>query len=87
MTFEDSIKNDCDGLAGTRPHTRLTCAATACDTQERHSTTTNEPRASGATREGGGIRRSASAEEREKEDGMKENGKEEVRDGEKTEDE
>ncbi|KAJ1141075.1 hypothetical protein NDU88_007411 [Pleurodeles waltl] len=77
----------CDGLAGTHPHTRLTCAAAACGAPERPSATTNEPRASGAMQEGGGIRRSASAKEREKEDGAKGIGKEEGRDGEKTDDE
>ncbi|KAJ1189673.1 hypothetical protein NDU88_006416 [Pleurodeles waltl] len=52
----------CDGPAGTSPHTRLTCAAAACGVQEHHGTATNEGRGSGTTREGGGTKRSASAE-------------------------
>ncbi|KAJ1148363.1 hypothetical protein NDU88_001200 [Pleurodeles waltl] len=75
----------CDGLAGTRPHTRPTCAAAACGVQEHHGATTNEQRASGSTREGGGTRRSVSAEEGGKEDDAEWNRDEQGRDGGKRE--
>ncbi|KAJ1188594.1 hypothetical protein NDU88_005353 [Pleurodeles waltl] len=71
----------CDGLAGTRPHTRPTCVAAACGVQEHHGAATKERRDSGSTREGGGTRRSTSAEQGTKENDEEWDGDEEGQDG------
>ncbi|KAJ1092130.1 hypothetical protein NDU88_005242 [Pleurodeles waltl] len=69
----------CDGLAGTRPHTPPTCAAGGV--REHHRTTTNGRGEAGSTWEVGGIRRSASAPQKRKENGEERVDEEGERDG------
>ncbi|KAJ1176383.1 hypothetical protein NDU88_001664 [Pleurodeles waltl] len=66
---------------------RLTCADSAGAAPEHPDATTNELRASGASREGGGLKQAASAEEEEEENSARENWRKEGRDSERTEEE
>ncbi|KAJ1207967.1 hypothetical protein NDU88_003357 [Pleurodeles waltl] len=72
---------DCDGLAGTRSHTRPTCAIAAGDVPEHYETATNGRGDAGSRRDGRGLRRAASAPQGEKENGKERVDEEEKRDG------
>ncbi|KAJ1115488.1 hypothetical protein NDU88_003712 [Pleurodeles waltl] len=78
MPPQDQTLCDCDGLAGTRPHTRPTCAAAACGVPEHHGAATNVRGDAGSTWEGGGTRRSPSTPQGEKENEEEKNGEERV---------
>ncbi|KAJ1080585.1 hypothetical protein NDU88_000780 [Pleurodeles waltl] len=78
-----SSKSNNDHVMGwpeTRLHTSPTCAATACGVQEHLGAATNEKQDAGSMREGGGLRRSASAVTRDKENSKEQDGDEEGRD-------